>query len=135
MSGDTAWNTLWIYPSAIGPLTDDEDHHIAFSEDGNELFFCSRPRRLSGEFSFKAVTERLRRKLQPRAASRSDSDDRFANTLDTMIRIINAKRELSPSVERLRNSDLWKQLPPRAPTSIIRTCVLQPSFVSRLQTD
>ncbi len=44
--------SVFIKPSDIGPLSDDEDHHVAF-RTGVGAFFCSEPRPIRGEEPFR----------------------------------------------------------------------------------
>jgi hypothetical protein len=42
MSSSVAANSIFVRPSTIGALPDDEDHHLAFAA-GSPLYFCSEP--------------------------------------------------------------------------------------------
>lgn len=44
--------SVFIKPSDIGPLPDDEDHHVAF-RSGVGAYFCSEPRAIRGEEPFR----------------------------------------------------------------------------------
>ena len=59
--------SLWIRPSQIGSLPDDEDHHLAFTL-GATPHFCSKPRVLETRGDFKEFEEFLTSAFKRRSA-------------------------------------------------------------------
>ena len=56
--------SIWIWPSNIGTLPDDESHYVAFSHpQANHFFFCSEPTFVEADISFESVIKRLYGKL------------------------------------------------------------------------
>ncbi len=58
--------SLWIKPSEIGPLPDDEDHHIAFVLGGTH-HFCSKPRPLESRGDFAEFEESVTSSFERRS--------------------------------------------------------------------
>jgi hypothetical protein len=46
LSGKLPGYSLWVAPSAIGPLPDDLQHYVVYNDGGTEVYFCSQPRRI-----------------------------------------------------------------------------------------
>jgi hypothetical protein len=57
--------SIWIRPSDIGPLPDDNDHHLSF-EPGSPWTFFSEPRRLEAKRGFEDVATELTERLRKR---------------------------------------------------------------------
>jgi hypothetical protein len=53
--------SLWLRPSGVGPLPDDESHHISFKPPPSPWFFSSRePRQMEGPNDFDSFTVHIR---------------------------------------------------------------------------
>ncbi|NIG76519.1 hypothetical protein F3J34_23390 [Klebsiella sp. Ap-873] len=46
-------NSIWIQPSSIGKLPDDDEHSICFNKSESHVYFCSEPRPIYREMRFK----------------------------------------------------------------------------------
>ena len=56
--------SIWLMPSNIGSLPDQDDHYVAFKQPTDGYFyFCSDPREITASIDFGAVYKRLVRKL------------------------------------------------------------------------
>jgi hypothetical protein len=51
--------SLWVKPSQIGPLPDNQDHHISFRLGGAWFFYSRDPQRLEGPTDFKSFEDHL----------------------------------------------------------------------------
>lgn len=105
--------SIWLRPSAIGPLPDDRDHHVSFRHPG-DWYLYSEPLRLAGGKGFPDFAESLRSKLTERGAVATTVEEleRLAEDIaitaerrrDIPIRDMGAARNLleaAPAVRRI----------------------------------
>jgi len=59
--------SIWLRPSWIGPLPDDDDHHVVFQHPGNKRF-CSTSRPIEHKADFDSFTEKIIHSLKERGA-------------------------------------------------------------------
>lgn len=64
--------SLFIRPSAIGPLPDDRDHHVSF-RDGYPVYFCSDPKKIRGEENSETAFKELHDIIQHNEYKKYDS--------------------------------------------------------------
>jgi hypothetical protein len=64
--------SLFIRPSAIGPLPDDRDHHVSF-RDGYPIYFCSEPKKIRGEENSETALKELHDIIQHNEYKKYDS--------------------------------------------------------------
>ena len=50
--------SIWIHPSSIGQLPDEERHHVAFQHPGQQ-YFCSKSRPIEEDIGFAGFTEHI----------------------------------------------------------------------------
>jgi hypothetical protein len=62
LSGHLKRDSLWLPPSKIGPLPDDEEHVVVFRSQG-EHYFCSEPRSLKGDSSVNNMERQIHKRL------------------------------------------------------------------------
>jgi hypothetical protein len=103
-SDQAAERSIFIQPSAIGPLTDDDHHWIAFQSNPLVAFFCSEPHRIKFEvpsvlFSARGVT-----KLSPQ--SQTPRPESYGNLADQLLKIFESRRPAL--LERTRIGDIRK---------------------------
>ena len=74
--------SLWMRPSAIGPLPDDGDHHVAFRVPGASVV-CSEPRKITEPSDFDAFAQRIEGSVKERRrlALRDESLSKLAEDL------------------------------------------------------
>ena len=79
--------SIWIKPSAIGPLTDDEEHHISF-QIGLAPYFCSEPRIITEATDFVSASVRIEAKIESEGerALSTESLNELANKLFSISR-------------------------------------------------
>ncbi len=83
-SDTVAYQSLFVRPSAIGPLADDKSHHVAFQLPA-PAYFCSEPTRIKTENIHQLLTEVLpsrTKALPPRSAT-----EFFLEVADQMLEI------------------------------------------------
>lgn len=72
--------SIFISPSTIGPLTDDDNHHVAFQKPG-ACYFCSEPRRLEATNFAAALSPSSRHHRRRRGPPNSSFFHELANEL------------------------------------------------------
>lgn len=101
--------SLWLKPSAIGPLPDDEDHYVAFQIPGT-THFCSEPRKLEAGGDFEEFTMavegsyRQERKLALRR-------ENLTYLADAITEISEKRRDISPEAKRASHAELAARHP------------------------
>ena len=58
--------SIWLSPSLVGPLPDDDDHTVAFDDPHCSPVFCSEPRGIDGPVDFDSFSERITDQLTER---------------------------------------------------------------------
>lgn len=46
-------NSIWVAPTEIGNLPDDDEHSVCFNQSASQVYFCSEPRLIDNRMSFK----------------------------------------------------------------------------------
>lgn len=78
--------SLFIRPSAIGPLPDDRDHHVSFRE-GYPVYLCSEPKKIRGEEHSESSLKELHDIIEHNEYKKYDSAV-LSKTADQMLSII-----------------------------------------------
>ena len=47
-------NSIWVAPTEIGNLPDDDEHSVCFNQSESRVYFCSEPKEIERQLSFKA---------------------------------------------------------------------------------
>ena len=90
--GAVCARSIWIRPSAIGPLPDDRDHHVSF-EPGRRWMRFSEPQPIDGKREFEDVEKHLADRLREygRAAI---SEERLEELVDVIARIADKRHDI-----------------------------------------
>ena len=85
--------SVWIRPNDIGPLPDDDDHHVSF-EPGGRCARFSKPWEIKDKRDFEDVKRHLMNRLLERG--RIDlSEERLEDLADAIASIADQRREIS----------------------------------------
>ncbi len=79
--------SMWLRPSCIGQLPDDDDHYVAFSDPCQTPVFCSEPREIDAPVDFNSFSEYIAAQLTRRGETALSEDvlHRLAHTLRTIV--------------------------------------------------
>jgi hypothetical protein len=85
--------SIWLLPSSIGPIPDDQPHYTAFQNAGSTDFYvCSHPKQVTADVTFPAFVRRIHSRLI--AIEKADVKvDEFAALGDLLIEVA-SKHEL-----------------------------------------
>jgi hypothetical protein len=104
-SDRAAERSIFIRPSAIGPLTDNQRHWIAFQTDPRLAFQCSEPHRV--KFELPAVLFRSQSVTDVNLGRRRPSPESYGEVADELLTIYESRRQ--PGLfERYRVEDIRK---------------------------
>jgi hypothetical protein len=84
LSGQILQKSAFFYPSDIGSLPDDDEHHVSFQATG-DAYFCSQPRQIAPANNFKQVASRIYNKLRNQTSNLELS---LSILLDQLLNII-----------------------------------------------
>jgi hypothetical protein len=91
--------SLFVSPGEIGELPDNGSHRVVFSGRSDEVYFCSKPRRLEGAIQggvFAESVERLVSELEPQLL-----DDEFFRLLaEGMVSLVSPNRRIFDELSR-----------------------------------
>jgi hypothetical protein len=91
--------SLFVSPSEIGELPDNGSHRVVFSGRSDDVYFCSKPRRLAGVIQggvFAESVERLVSELEPQLL-----DDEFFRLLaEDMVSLVSPNRRIFDELSR-----------------------------------
>ncbi len=90
--------SLWLKPSAIGSLPDDDWHHVAFQIPGT-AHFCSIPRKLNTQGHFNEFTRGVEDSYH-RRGEEALSLDALARTAENIEAISSKRGDISPESKR-----------------------------------
>jgi hypothetical protein len=86
--------SLWIWPSCIGPLPDDDDHYCAFQDSNAPYFyFCSEPRQIDTQATFISFAKKIIGTIRQRG-QRSVTQEYLLQLADTITDIGQRKRNI-----------------------------------------
>ena len=102
--------SIWMRPSYIGELPDDDDHYVAFNDPRRAPVFCSEPREIDGPVDFDSFSRHITAELDRRGeiALRQDNLYRLAGTLRTIVGINGVARMQGTT---LPVDDIWERNP------------------------
>ena len=102
--------SIWMRPSYIGPLQDDDDHYVAFYNPRQSPVFCSEPRKIDFPVDFNSFSERTTAELKERGeiALQSHNLRHLAETLQT---IALKKLEIQPQETSQRVEEMKRRNP------------------------
>jgi hypothetical protein len=93
--------SLFVRPGEIGELPDNQSHRIVFSNRMDDVYFCSKPRKLEGAVHGQAFAEsivRLVAELEPQSL-----DDEFFHSLAAdMVSLVSPNRRIFDELSRGR---------------------------------
>ncbi len=92
LRGSVRARSIWIRPTEIGPLPDDDDHHVSF-EPGSPWTLFSKPRPLEARREFEDVAAQLAFRLRERV--RTDLSERLEGLADAIASIADKRRDIS----------------------------------------
>jgi hypothetical protein len=91
--------SMFVSPSEIGELPDKENHRIVFSNRSDDVYFCSKPRRLDGVIHGAAFAESVQQavsELEPQSL-----DDEFYHQLaGDMVSLVSPNRRIFDELSR-----------------------------------
>ena len=106
--------SMWMRPSDIGPLPDDDDHTVAFDDPRSPPVFCSEPREIDAPVDFDSFSKRIIAQLKGRGeiALQPDNLERLAETLQAIARKTREIRtqETSQTVDDIRQRNSIEQI-------------------------
>ena len=106
--------SIWMRPSFIGPLRDDDDHCVAFYNPRQTAVFCSEPRKINSPVDFDSVSERTIAELKERGeiALQLHNLHRLAETLQTIAlkKLEIQQQETSYTVEEMKRRNPIEQI-------------------------
>ena len=106
--------SIWMRPSYIGPLRDNDDHYVAFYNPRQSLVFCSEPRKIDFSVDFDSFSERTTAQLKERGeiALQSHNLHRLAETLQTIAlkKLEIRPQETSQTVEEMKQRNPIEQI-------------------------
>lgn len=88
--------SVWIRPSEIGELDDDDEHHVSFGTQGSSLVVLSEPKYIEGGRQFDHVVEDLQRMLAERR--------RVELARDNLEKLADVVQEIVEEPERSRSA-------------------------------
>jgi len=92
-------SSLFINPGGIGELPDNQSHRVVFSGRSEEVYLCSRPRKLDGVIHGAAFAEAVRRIVSEREPQ--SLDDEFFNRLaGDMVSLVSPNRRIFDELSR-----------------------------------
>jgi len=92
-------SSLFVNPAGIGELPDNRAHRVVFSGRSDDVYLCSKPRRLDGVIHGSDFDETLRRMVAGREAQ--SLDDAFFNRLaDDMASLVSPNRRIFDELSR-----------------------------------
>lgn len=79
--------SIWLKPSDIGQLPDDDDHYVAFHDPRRVPVFCSEPRQINASVDFDGFSRHITAQLtqQGEIALREDNIRDLADALKTLL--------------------------------------------------
>src|SRR5574341_835490 len=91
--------SMFVSPSEIGELSDNQNHRVVFSNRSDYVYFCSKPRRLDGVIhgaAFAESVERVVSELEPQSL-----DDEFYHQLaGDMVSLVSPNRRIFDELSR-----------------------------------
>ena len=105
--------SLWMRPSQIGPLPDDQDHHVAFVL-GKTPYFCSKPRALDARGIFEEFEESVIHSFRERSSTAMSRD-----TLEQTARDFSEIAEKHRHISLEFKNTFWVTLEERHPLAQI----------------
>lgn len=91
--------SMFVSPSEIGELPDNQNHRVVFSNRSGDVYFCSKPRRLEGVIhgaAFAESVERVVSELEPQSL-----DDEFYHQLaGDMVSLVSPNRRIFDELSR-----------------------------------
>jgi len=92
-------SSLFINPGGIGELPDNRSHRVVFSGRSEDVYLCSRPRKLDGVIHGAAFAEAVRRIVSEREPQ--SLDDEFFNRLaGDMVSLVSPNRRIFDELSR-----------------------------------
>lgn len=97
--------SMWLRPSCIGQLPDDDDHYVAFNDPWQAAVFCSEPREIDTPIDFDSFSKNIAAQLTRRGetALQPESLQHLADTLRT---IVGKNHEIQPQATSRRSVDM-----------------------------
>src|SRR5262245_30660873 len=80
-------SSLFVNPAEIGELPDNRSHRVVFSGKSNDVYLCSKPRKLDGVIHGEAFSEAVQRFVSGREPQSLDDDffNRLANDMVSLV--------------------------------------------------
>lgn len=76
--------SIWLLPSCIGPLPDDNSHYVAFQHANvTDFYFCSKPQQIYTDITFSAFVKRTYSRLIDTGKT-AENVDPFASLINSM---------------------------------------------------
>ena len=102
--------SMWMRPSYIGELPDDDDHYVAFNHPRRVPMFCSEPREIDALVDFDSFSRHITAQLARRGeiALQAANLHRLADTLRTIVGINGVARMQETT---LAVDDIWERNP------------------------
>src|SRR5262247_2602767 len=92
-------SSLFVNPAGIGELPDNRAHRVVFSGRSDDVYLCSKPRRLDGVIHGAAFAETVRRVVAGREPQ--SLDDAFFNRLaNDMVSLVSPNRRIFDELSR-----------------------------------
>jgi len=92
-------SSLFVNPGEIGALPDNQSHRVVFSGKSDDVYLCSRPRKLNGVIHGVAFAEAVQRVVSEREAQSLD-DEFFHRLADDMVSLISPNRRIFDELSR-----------------------------------
>lgn len=99
--------SIWVSPSAIGPLSDDGDHYIAFRLNGPVLF-RSEPQKIDNKIDFDAFTGRVQHSFESRSESALSTEE-----LTVLVKNLTMFSEKRTDIARIRKKNYLEKISKR----------------------
>jgi len=92
-------SSLFVNPGEVGELPDNQSHRIVFSGKSDDVYLCSKPRRLDGVIHGAAFAEAVRRIVSEREPQSLD-DEFFHRLAGDMVSLISPNRRIFDELSR-----------------------------------
>ena len=101
--------SIWVRPSWIGPLPDDEEHYVAFKHPGQK-HFCSESRPLKDNVDFKDFADNLVAVVREKGKYEL-GEQRLSQVADKLADIARKRTDIPPQIYETSRIDVQGRIP------------------------
>ena len=101
--------SIWVRPSWVGPLPDEDDHHVAFKHPG-QRYFCSKVRLIENKIGVEEFTKQIETAVKEKGSS-ALSEKRLYQTAERLTEISRKRKDISYQAYEKARRDLENRKP------------------------